>query len=59
MASPEIEQLQEAMELGAYRERQRIIRLLEENLYHDDECNCDGCMIAGYVFALIKGEINE
>jgi hypothetical protein len=67
MASVEIEQLQEAMELGAARERQRIIALLKARI---EECNweevskdtgyddgpCEMCEETRINIALIKGE---
>lgn len=47
---------QDAFEIGVKSERERIIDLLEENLYNDDDCRCDGCKVARYVVELIKGE---
>jgi len=60
--SVQIEQLKEAMELGAVRERDRIIALLEKHeQIHDWEhsyCSCDPseCDYGIHILALIKGE---
>ena len=43
-------------EIGERYERERIIEVLEENLYDDDDCGCQGCSWVRTVFALIKGE---
>ncbi len=58
MASPEIEQLKEAMELGAYRERQRIITLLNHEYWHNVSYLSDihyDCLMCEAI-ALIKGD---
>ena len=41
---------------AALSERRRIIKVLQENLYEDDDCGCQGCSWVRTVFALIKGE---
>lgn len=37
-------------------ERARIIALLDEKLYEDDECSCEACSWVRKVFALIRDE---
>ncbi len=58
MPSVEIEQLQEAMELGAVRERNRIIELLNHEYWHNTS-HLSGihydCLMCEAI-ALIKGE---
>ncbi len=58
MPSVEIEQLQEAMELGAVRERNRIIKLLNHEYWHNTS-HLSGihydCLMCEAI-ALIKGE---
>lgn len=45
-----------AFEQGVKTERERIVKLLEENSAKDPDCKCDTCEDERFLIALIKGE---